>query len=291
MLPFFTGSLPCDKRMYRLGNIDVFVVSDGEVPYQKSCFAPGISRSDLDIVCKSSTDYITLTHNVLVFLRGSRIILIDAGNGYTDTGEGGQLINNLKAIGISPEMVTDVVLTHAHPDHLGGLVNIHQQLTFPVASIHISQVEYDFWQSDAPDFSKSKNTPKVLRKVQKDIRQKLGIVKDKLQFFQETDLLFDFLQPIPAKGHTPGHFMFIVNVGNEKFVHMADICHEDLVLFNNPEWGTVFDIDFDLAVEMRLEVLNRFAASRELVFGYHMPWPGFGRVVRKESGFAWEVCG
>lgn len=290
MLQSFTSSLPGSSRRYRSGNMDFFVVADGEVPYDKSCFAPGVSRAHLDIVSKNTTDYITLTHNVLLFLRNSRIILIDAGNGDTATGEGGHLISNLNAIGITPDMVTDVVLTHAHVDHLGGLINVHQQLTFPMAAIHIAQEEYEFWQCDTPHFSKSKHTPQVLREVQKNIQQILAVIKDKLQFFHGSDLLFDFLQPMAAKGHTPGHYMFTVNLGSERFVHMADICHEDLVLFSNPEWGTVFDIDFDLAVKMRLEVLNRFAVSKELVFGYHMPWPGFGRVVKKGSGFVWEVC-
>lgn len=289
MLQSLTSSLPGSNKMYSSVNMDIFVVSDGEVPYDKSCFAPGIDRTDVDAVSKNTTDYISLTHNVLVFRRNNSIILIDAGNGKTSSGEGGHLISNLKAIGIEPDMVTDVVLTHAHPDHLGGLIDSNRQLAFPNASILISQEEYDFWQSDTPDFSKSKNTPQMLRDVQKNIQQMLVVIKDRLQFFHGTDLLFDFLQPIPAIGHTPGHYMFIVNTGNEKFVHMGDICHEELMLFNKPEWGTVFDIDFDLAVTIRVEVLNWFAASKELVFGYHMPWPGFGKVVKNRTGLKWEA--
>ncbi|HEY8955293.1 MBL fold metallo-hydrolase [Chitinophaga sp.] len=290
MLQSLTSPLPDGVSAFRAGNMDIYVISDGEVPYNKSCFAPGISRNDLNVVSGSTAEYIKLTHNIMVFVRNNRTILIDAGNGSTDTAGGGHLISNLKTIGIAPEDVTDIVLTHAHPDHLGGLTDMNQQLTFPMASIYISKAEYDFWQSDTSDFSKSKNTPQALMKIRKNIQQVLMVIKDKLQFFDEPDLLFGFLQPMAAKGHTPGHFMFTINIGNEKFVHMADICHEDTVLFNRPEWGTIFDIDFDLAAKTRFNVINGFATSKELVFGYHMPWPGFGKVMRKGSGFMWEPC-
>ncbi|MBO9729858.1 MAG: MBL fold metallo-hydrolase [Chitinophaga sp.] len=259
------------------------IVSDGEVPYDKRFLAPGISPDELETVA----DPILLKHNIPVFRWDDRILLIDAGNGYCATPYGGQLRSKLKAAGIAAEQVTDVVLTHAHPDHLGGLIDIHHRPAFPGAQVHISKMEHDFWQSKATDFSKSKNAKEELLEVQQQIQQMLEVVRAQLVFFDETSTLPGFLRPIPAPGHTPGHTMFEVSAGDQQFIHMADICHEESVLFNKPEWGTIFDIDFELAAATRRNVLNDFANSGMLILGYHMPYPGFGRVVRRGDGFAW----
>ncbi|MDQ0105904.1 glyoxylase-like metal-dependent hydrolase (beta-lactamase superfamily II) [Chitinophaga terrae (ex Kim and Jung 2007)] len=285
-----TSLMPAHISSFKLGGKNILVVSDGEVLYDINCFAPGIPKNDLNAVREQKTDTIPLTHNILVLAWNERVVLIDAGNGHTSGPQGGHLVNNLTIAGITPEIVTDVVLTHAHPDHLGGLINIHNQLVFPAATVHIAKAEYDFWMSDTPDFTGSKNNLEALRSVQQNIKRLLQALEGSLQFFTESDYLFDFLQPIAAEGHTPGHFMFSVKCGDQQFIHIADLCHEAIMLFEKPEWGTVFDIDFELAARVRRRVLNELAASGKLVFGYHMPWPGFGRVVKKGNGFCWEIC-
>lgn len=274
-------------KAFDFGGKDCLVVSDGDVPYDNNCFAPGIPPKELHAVRQNATGYISLAHNILVFPFDDRIILIDAGNGEAAMPAGGKLISNLKAAGIAPENVTDVVLTHAHPDHLGGLVDLNSQPVFPMAKVYLSQAEYDFWQSDTPDFSRSKNRVDVLADVQQNIKQLLAALKDRLHLFNSSSLPFGSLQPVPAIGHTPGHFMFNISCGDSSFLHMADICHEDTLLFNHPEWGTIFDIDFELAAQTRFKVLSDLADAGKLAFGYHMPWPGFGRVARRENGFMW----
>lgn len=67
----------------------------------------------------------------------------------------------------------------------------------------------------------------------------------------------------------------------------ADIFHDEIMLFNWPEWGTVFDIDFDLAALTRQKVLEHFAGSGQRVFGYHLPWPGFGYIEKEKRSFRW----
>jgi glyoxylase-like metal-dependent hydrolase (beta-lactamase superfamily II) len=279
-------------KNYRFGTFNLLVVTDGDVEYDNNCFAPGIPPAELKQLREkhnSLSTHFMLPHNILVFTSPDKTIMIDAGNGDKAGPDAGKLVGNLRAAGISPDALTDIVLTHAHPDHFNGLIGNNGQLAFPNAKIHMHQKEFDFWQNDHADFSGSKSPATSLRSLQQEIRFFFSQIGGKLQLFNTDEPLFDFLQPMLTPGHTPGHCMFTIISGNEKFVHMADIFHDEIVLFAKPQWGTVFDIDFDLATNTRLRVLEEFAASKQPVFGYHLPWPGFGYIEKHNEGFTWVV--
>lgn len=245
-----------------------FVVSDGSEPYDNKFFAPGIERAQLNEVRGSDTDYFVLPYNVLVLQLAQKTILVDVGNGTSYNVETGLLVKHLQAIGIDAESVTDIVVSHTHTDHINGLWKKDRMSTFPHAVVHIAEAEYEFWQKRKP--------------------QDVERLRNKTSFYQSGKLLLDCLVPIAAPGHTPGHHIFAVRLGDKSFLHMADICHDAVMLFRKPEWGTTFDSDFELAVKTRKEVLNNLAEFGQLAFGYHMPWPGFGYVVREGESFAWK---
>lgn len=274
---------------YTLADLDIVVISDGEVRYENNCFAPGISMNLLEDTLKNRrpiTTHFQLPNNIIVIRFKEHVIMIDSGNGYRESPHAGRLIYNLALAGITPGDITDVVLTHAHPDHINGLIDNKNNLVFPKAKIHISKDEFEFWQGEA-DFSMSKSTIESLLSLQKEIQFFFSLVQGQLQFFTGKDLLLECLQPIPMPGHTPGHCMFAISSKNEKFIHLADIFHDEIMLFSKPEWGTIFDIDFDLAAVTRRQVLEDFASSGERVFGYHLPWPGFGYIQKREESFSW----
>jgi len=269
-------------------DFDLLVISDGEVQYDNSCFAPGVSRISLQQARAKHnilSPHFKLTHNILLIISKNSVVMIDAGNGDKAGPGAGKLVANLKIAGIEPYELTDIVLTHAHPDHIYGLIGNNDQLIFPNAKIHIHQKEFDFWQDDDADFSKSKSPASSLKELQQEIKSMLTILRDKLYLFNDT--LFDFLQPIHAPGHTPGHCMFAVTLGKEAFIHMADIFHDEIVLFARPDWGTVFDVNFDLAANARQAVLEEYAQSGQKVFGYHLPWPGFGYINKVDKVYEW----
>ncbi|WP_167020939.1 MBL fold metallo-hydrolase [Chitinophaga sp. Cy-1792] len=273
---------------FRLNGENLLIITDGEVPYDNNCFAPDIPREEVNAIRGDNAEDIILTHNILIIKKYERVILIDAGNGPATAPAGAHLLTNLLSAGITAREITDILLTHAHPDHIGGLVNEENQPVFPAAAIHLSKAEYDFWQNPAADFSHSKHSPEALKAVQQQIQQILSVVKPQLHLFQGNWSLMNIIRPIPAPGHTPGHMLFSITLGSEQFIHMGDICHEELLLFSQPGWGTIFDVDFELAAETRFRVLNALATLGKLTFGYHMPWPGFGKVVRKGTAFAWQ---
>lgn len=277
---------------FQLGKLDLFVVSDGHIFFDhvQPDFAPGIAPDKVTKALEDdflSTKQIDLAINILVIKSGQRTILIDSGCGYHFGKSSGWLPENLMAAGIKPGNVTDVILSHAHPDHLGGLVSKDGKLVFPKADIHISSIEKDFWLSTNPDFSKSKVKPELAAFVTKIARDTLQSLKSKLRFFNDGDNLLDCIRVKLAPGHTPGHTVVNVFSGEDELFHVADLVHSATLVVAHLDWGFEGDSDFDLAIVTRKKVLQELAEGRKMIFSSHLPWPGLGHVRKHNDGFDW----
>lgn len=277
---------------FKLGKLDLFVISDGHILFEnvQPGFAPEIEK---DVVSKAleneflSTKQVDLAINILVIKNGQKTILIDSGCGYHFGKSSGWLPENLTAAGIKPEDVTDVILSHAHPDHLGGLVKEDGKPVFPKADIHISGIEKDFWLSSHPDFSKSKVKPELAEFVTKIAQETLQSLKSKLHFFKDGDTILDCSRIKLAPGHTPGHTVVNVFSDEEELFHVADLVHSAPLVIAHPDWGFEGDSDFELAIVTRKKVLQELAEGRKMIFSSHLPWPGLGHVRKHEDGFDW----
>lgn len=278
---------------FKLGELELMVVSDGRIvmkPVQPN-FAPGINSRlvERELVRNfASTDHIELGINILVIKSKDRTILLDSGCGANFGELSGGLIKNLLKAGINPEDVTDVVITHAHPDHIGGLTGTDNQLLFPKAKVYLSRIEHDFWLSENPDFSKSKLTDQQLIKFVKDVAKKnINALGEKLHLFEDGDTLLDCITMQLAPGHTPGHCVAKIFSNGESLYHIADLVHSAALVVAHPEWGFEGDSNFNQAVQTRRKVMNELAESRSLIFSYHLPWPGLGHVRNKGNAFEW----
>ena len=119
------------------------------------------------------------------------------------------------------------------------------------------------------------------------IQDRLEFIKPQLQLTEPGDLLFNCIHLIAAPGHTPGHIIIRIFSGDEELIHIADIVHSEVLLFPNPEWGFIFDTDFEQAVATRTKVLNQLAQKQILTLAYHLPWPGLGHMRHKNNAFDW----
>ena len=199
--------------------------------------------------------------NVFLIQRNGKRILVDAGNG----GRKGSLVRRLRSLGIAPEEIDAVLLTHMHGDHIGGLLTSDNKAAFPRAAIYVSEPERGYW-------SKQKNAA-LAQKV-------LRIYRKRFHVFPRNSSVLEGISARDAAGHTPGHTVFAL--GNIRFI--GDVIHGAALQFPNPAICAVYDMDRGEAVAVRRKVLEEAAENREIIAGGHLPYPGIGTVRKNADG-------
>lgn len=218
-------------------------------------------------------DRFALPFNVLLVRMGAELVLIDTGCGPLYGPTNGRLASRLAAIGIKPEQINAVFLSHVHGDHFGGLLDAQTNApVFTNAQHFINRREFEFWTGNTPDLTA---IPEKSRAVAQNC---LNALKGRWQFIAPGDKLLAGLEIIDAPGHTPGHIAFQFSSGNAQLLHFVDIVHHHAISFANPEVPIAYDVLPQVAVATRKRLLDRAASDRTRLFGAHMPFPALGYV-------------
>jgi glyoxylase-like metal-dependent hydrolase (beta-lactamase superfamily II) len=271
-----------------MGEVEVYVLSDGYfgIGEPQPILAPDIRREVVQDALKalylSESDY-EMPIITLLIKKENQYILVDTGEGYHDPVNAGWLHNSILEIGISPADITDILITHAHRDHIGGILSKEGARVYPNAKYYISAPEYNFWNNDEKDFSKSKLSSYPTGKIQKEV---FAAIKNDLEIFEPGDTLFSCIKTEFAPGHTPGHIIFHVFSENQSITHLVDVVHSPL-LVNHPDWGTQWDVNFEEGVETRKRIFDKCYNDKRLVTTCHLPWPGVGYIDKTEDGWQW----
>jgi len=273
----------------QIGDIEVLVVSDGVLPLPTETMATNVDPAVRAAWFKDmfvGPDMFDWALNVLVVRTGDKTILVDAGLGGQFPGfpRAGQFPRRLEAAGIDLSSVTDVIVTHMHMDHVGGLLvdDVKKRLR-PDVRIHVSAAEVAFW--GAPDFSFTSMptpVPKVLRST---ATQFMKVYAANLQVF---DSEYEVAPGVVAKltgGHTPGHCVVHVTSGRDRLTFAGDALFP--VGFDHPDWHNGFEHDPEESVRVRVRLLQEAAASGELLVATHLPFPSVGRVAVDGESFRW----
>ncbi len=281
-------------KKLKLGDLELFVLTDGYIHEENlNTFAPRGTVSELKSILKNNfrpENYIDMAMNILLVKTKNKLILLDTGMGIFADERTGFLLKSLQKAGFSPKDITDVFISHAHPDHIGGVVDKKQNFVFPNANIFISKTEHDFWmKATIQDFNNSalKKQPEFLNQVIPAIQNILKTIQPKLKFYDLNNPFYDCFSFQLVPGHTPGLIVMTLSSGNEKLIYIADLIHSDVVLFPHPDWGYFGDTDLDIATASRKKLLNQLAETKTRAFAYHLPWPGLGFTKTKSGAFEW----
>ncbi len=274
----------------RVGDIDVLVVSDGVLPLPTAMLAhnadPAVRAAWLDNMFLPP-DAFDWSLNVVVVRSGRQTILIDAGLGLDpdlNLPRAGQLIKRLEAAGINLASVTDVVLTHMHMDHIGGLLvdGVKERLR-PDLRIHVAAAEVKFWE--APDFTHASmptGFPDALRSTAKRFAKEY---RGQLRLFDEEYEVAPGVVVRRTGGHTPGHSVVRLASGGDRLTFAGDAVFA--VGFDHPDWHNGFEHDPEEAARVRVRLLTELAETGEMLVATHLPFPSVGRVAVDGDAFRW----
>jgi len=278
---------------FTIGDVEAVVISDGALSFQpiQPNWAPEATKEELESALRSAflpTDRINLDVNTLLIRIAGELILVDSGAGGLFGPSLGKVRERMVAAGVQPSQVTGVVLTHAHGDHFGGLLDGEGKPVYPNATYFASKTEVDYWTGSDPDFSKLRIGKEQREKALAGARKYIAAIKDRLTPVVPGKKIVEGVEVVDAPGHTPGHIALLVTSGKEALLNSADTVHHHALMFSHPEWTSAFDVDPKLGADTRRKLLGLAAADGLRLLGYHLAFPGIGHVRTAKGGaFEW----
>ncbi len=274
---------------YRLkvGDLEVTALYDGTGVFDPHWLNG--SKATMDGVVKAlHEDPRLLDVAVTGFLvnTGKQLILVDAGAGtWWGGGALGRLAGSLRSAGYTPEEVDIVLVTHLHPDHVGGLTTHDGERVFPNADVYVAKAESDFWLS----LEIAAKAPKDAQPFFQSARAIAApyIKAGKWHTFSGSETIVDGMQLVPLPGHTPGHTGYEFSSKGQKILFWGDTMHAQSVQLQHPEVTVVFDIDPTAAAATRNQLLSKLAREDVVIAGPHMLFPGLGRLHKEGTGYSW----
>ncbi len=269
----------------KLGDYEITALSDGTVKLPMSKIYKHIRERDAETYLADHFQAGSeMSVNAFLVNTGERLVLIDAGTGNLMGPALGKLVSNIEAAGYRVDQIDDVILTHIHADHSGGLV-ANGKRVFENATLHVNHREAEFWlKADV-----EAKTDKVLGRQIAQAEQCVGPYVEAKRF----ETFADNAAPLPGfgsvlrAGHTPGHSGIIVESQGQTILFWGDITHGDALQYDHPEVTVDFDVDQTMAAASRAVAFAEAADQKYLVAGAHHAFPGIGHVRRDETNYDW----
>lgn len=262
-----------DTWAFRIGQLEAVALRDGtlHLPAGDAKQSPWTNTAEVTalLAAAGQTDgQIHLSIQPLLVRDGDRLVLIDTG-ARGQMGTEGKLMASLRAVGVEPGQITDILISHTHDDHIGGLVAANGALAFPNAVIRMSEAEW-------ADFR-----PKAER------ADEVRTITPKVQTFAPGAVVAPGITAVNLPGHTPGHTGYEIVSGADRLLYMGDAMHSSVISVQRPEWRNAWDSDSTAAVATRQGLLERAASQEQRIYAGHFPFPGLGRFQRRDDGFVW----
>jgi glyoxylase-like metal-dependent hydrolase (beta-lactamase superfamily II) len=268
---FGPSTAPPAAHSFTVGKLKLTSLHDAQFvfPNDGKTFGVGVDTATMSDLLRSAgapTDRLTLSVNALLVRTGHRILLIDTGLGAKLHGG---LLGSLQEAGVKPAAITDVLLTHTHGDHVGGLLDADGHLAFPKATIRMASAEWAWLQSKGP-------------------QDLVKAISSRVHTFEPGAQIAPGVTAVALKGHTPGHVGYEIASGKEHLLDIGDLAHSSIVSLAKPQWDVEFDTEGTMAKATRATTLKQLASDQELIFSPHFPFPGIGHIEAAGDGYAWK---
>lgn len=266
-----------------LGDARIDMVSDGNLSLPRDMILGGLPEAELAPILAQANvaDGALMPPCNLTLLRdGDRVVLFDVGSGPEFQASAGIMLDSLDALGVAPEDITDLVLTHGHPDHLWGLLDDFGDTLLPSAAIYMGRGEFDYWWDE--------NTVSTIDTARQAFavgaKRRLEAVADQIVMIEPGGEVIPGIMAHASFGHTPGHLSFEIRKGSESVMVIGDALGNHHVAFARPDWISGSDQDGPTAATTRQALLDQIVADQMLIAGFHLPG-GLGRVEQHEGAY------
>lgn len=270
---------------FSIGELTAIPLRDGgiEFPNDNKIIAVGKKPEDVAQLLSAAgvpTDKLSLTITPLLVKTSDRVLLFDTGAGANFGPSAGSLTKSMGDAGIDASGVTDIFISHAHGDHVGGLITAEGVLAYPNAAIHISAPDWAFLQGLSAEVAKNVGLPEHAKLV-------TAMTPKVVAFEPGADLLPGIVKAVQIKGHTPGHSGFMIGSGPDSLLYIGDSMHHYVVSVQKPDWTIAFDGDAAVAQKSRADLLASSADSGQRIYAVHFPYPAVGKIERSGEGYVW----
>jgi glyoxylase-like metal-dependent hydrolase (beta-lactamase superfamily II) len=271
IMPFVEGA---DVKPFKIGALEAAALRDGtlEAPNDNKVLAINAKKADVDALLTANnlpTDKLSLSVQPLIVRTTDKVMLFDTGAAGSFGPAAGKLPATLASANIDPASVTDIFISHAHGDHVGGLV-ANGALAFPNAAIHMSANE---WAS---------------MKGQKPMEAMVALITPKVVEFQPgAEIIPGVVKAMDIQGHTPGHSAYMIMSEATSLVYIGDAMHHSVISVQKPDWTIAYDGDAPTAQASRKALIESSAAAGRRIYAVHFPFPGLGKFEKQGETFVW----
>jgi glyoxylase-like metal-dependent hydrolase (beta-lactamase superfamily II) len=279
--------MPEGSYSFQVGSIQCAVLSDGYFAYPTDWFFPNADPDRLRQALEARhlpAHSVLSPYTCLLIETGRHVVLVDTGAGGASRTTGA-IRARLEMLGIRPHDVDTVILTHAHPDHIGGAATAHGQPVFRNARHILAEREFEFWTGRA-DLSGMRVPHELKASMVRTARRALDAIRFQIETVDGEREVVPGVWVLPAPGHTPGHLALLISDGDQHLLNIGDAAVHPLHL-EDPTLENGFDLAPDTAGAMRSELLERAVAERMRMLAFHFPFPSVGRVSARQTG-GWE---